>query len=303
MESENKVLRQQAITMAQNNKLLAARSRSLMQRSESLRNSDLRSSSSFGSRDGEIEGRAQKALNEKQQENQDLLIQCIAQPLGFAKERPIAASIIYRCLRHWRSFEVERTSIFDRIIQTVGHAIEAQENNDTLAYWLSNTSSLLLLLQRTLKVSSAAGMAPQRRRSSGSLFGRVTQSFRGIPRGVDISSVDGEVNGGSDSRPLSNTETKYLSTIEAKYPALLFKQQLTAYVEKIYGMIRDNLKKEISPQLGLCIQVPRKVSSITAPAANETLFVHWKDIVQSLNNYLSMMKANYPLVEKGVLLF
>ena len=63
------------------------------------------------------------------------------------------------------------------------------------------------------------------------------------------------MNGGSDSRPLSNTETKYLSTIEAKYPALLFKQQLTAYVEKIYGMIRDNLKKEISPQLGLCIQV------------------------------------------------
>lgn len=43
--------------------------------------------------------------------------------------------------------------------------------------------------------------------------------------------------------------------VEAKYPALLFKQQLTAYVEKIYGMIRDNLKKEISPLLGLCIQV------------------------------------------------
>lgn len=46
-----------------------------------------------------------------------------------------------------------------------------------------------------------------------------------------------------------------LRQVEAKYPALLFKQQLTAYVEKIYGMIRDNLKKEISPLLGLCIQV------------------------------------------------
>ena len=46
-----------------------------------------------------------------------------------------------------------------------------------------------------------------------------------------------------------------MSQIEAKYPAFLFKQQLTAYVEKIYGMVRDNLKKEISPQLGLCIQV------------------------------------------------
>lgn len=46
-----------------------------------------------------------------------------------------------------------------------------------------------------------------------------------------------------------------LDQVEAKYPALLFKQQLTAYVEKIYGMIRDNLKREISPLLGLCIQV------------------------------------------------
>jgi len=44
------------------------------------------------------------------------------------------------------------------------------------------------------------------------------------------------------------------SRVEAKYPALLFKQHLTAYVEKIYGMIRDKLKKEISPFLTMCIQ-------------------------------------------------
>ena len=46
-----------------------------------------------------------------------------------------------------------------------------------------------------------------------------------------------------------------LRQVEAKYPALLFKQQLTASLDKIYGMIRDNLKKEISPLLGLCSQV------------------------------------------------
>lgn len=45
------------------------------------------------------------------------------------------------------------------------------------------------------------------------------------------------------------------SKVDAKYPALLFKQHLTACVEKIYGMIRDALKKEISPFLNLCIQV------------------------------------------------
>ncbi|RRT75234.1 hypothetical protein B296_00013121 [Ensete ventricosum] len=43
--------------------------------------------------------------------------------------------------------------------------------------------------------------------------------------------------------------------VEAKYPALLFKQQLTAYVEKIYGIIRDNVKKDLSSLLSLCIQV------------------------------------------------
>lgn len=43
--------------------------------------------------------------------------------------------------------------------------------------------------------------------------------------------------------------------VEAKYPALLFKQQLTAYVEKIYGIIRDNLKKDLGSLLSLCIQV------------------------------------------------
>lgn len=53
-----------------------------------------------------------------------------------------------------------------------------------------------------------------------------------------------------------------LRQVEAKYPALLFKQQLTAFLEKIYGMMRDNLKKEISPLLGLCIQVSLVVSSL-----------------------------------------
>lgn len=72
----------------------------------------------------EVEEKPQKSLNEKQQENQELLIRCIAQHLGFAGSRPIAACIIYKCLLQWRSFEVERTSVFDRIIQTIGHAIE-----------------------------------------------------------------------------------------------------------------------------------------------------------------------------------
>ncbi|KAK4492484.1 hypothetical protein RD792_003293 [Penstemon davidsonii] len=290
LESENKVLRQQALAMAQNNKLLSRSSRSIMQRTESTtRNVDFHSVS-MNSRDQEMEDRPQKSLNDKQQEYQDLLIRCIAQHLGFSKGRPVAACIIYKCLRQWRSFEAERTSIFDRIIQTIGHAIETQDNNDILAYWLSNASTLLLLLQRTLKAGGTAGAAPQHRRSpSATLFGRMTQSFRGTPQGVNLSS-------------LSDDSSGTLRQVEAKYPALLFKQQLTAYVEKIYGMIRDNLKKEISPLLGLCIQAPRisranlmkgTARTLANAAAQEILIAHWQGIVKSLGNFLNILKMNH----------
>ncbi|GJM89588.1 hypothetical protein PR202_ga05794 [Eleusine coracana subsp. coracana] len=48
-----------------------------------------------------------------------------------------------------------------------------------------------------------------------------------------------------------------LHQIEARYPALLFKQQLVDLTEKVYGMISDKLKKELNPLLELCIQDPR----------------------------------------------
>ncbi|KAL6222010.1 hypothetical protein ACLB2K_005402 [Fragaria x ananassa] len=298
-ESENQVLRQQALTMSP--KALSSRPRTvIIQRTpengnivngESKFTSDL-SLSISSAREPESEEKPQKSLNEKQQENQELLIKCITQDLGFFGGRPIAACVIYKCLLHWRSFEVERTGIFDRVIQTVASAIEVQDNNDTLAYWLSNTSTLLLLLQHTLKASGAASLTPQRRRtSSASLFGRMSQGLRASPQSAGLSFLNGR--GG-----LGRLDD--LRQVEAKYPALLFKQQLTAFLEKIYGMIRDNLKKEISPVLGLCIQAPRtsRASLLKGRAqanavAQQALIAHWQSIVKSLDNYLKIMKANY----------
>ncbi|XP_012831451.1 PREDICTED: myosin-11-like [Erythranthe guttata] len=303
-ESENKVLRQQALAMAQNNKLLSRSSRSIMQVNLNKKKIFINiladilysaliydfHSTSMNMRESELDDRPQKSLNDKQQEYQDLLIRCVAQHLGFSRGRPVAACIIYKCLRQWHSFEVERTSIFDRIIQTIGNAIETQDNNDILAYWLSNASTLLLLLQRTLKAGGAAGAAPQHRRSpSATLFGRMTQSFRSTPQGVNLSVLNDDSAGS-------------LLQVDAKYPALLFKQQLTAYVEKIYGMIRDNLKKEISPQLGLCIQAPRisranlmkgTARTLANAAAQEILIAHWQGIVKSLGNFLNTLKTNH----------
>lgn len=52
--------------------------------------------------------------------------------------------------------------------------------------------------------------------------------------------------------------------MEAKYPALLFKQQLDAFVQKIFPMLRDNVKKEITPQLAACIHAPRQAGARAA---------------------------------------
>ncbi|KAK4432847.1 Myosin-17 [Sesamum alatum] len=224
-------------------------------------------------------------------ENQNVLINCISQELGFSDGKPVAASIIYESLLQWKSFEVERTSVFDRIIQTVASAIEVPDNDDVLAYWLCNTSTLLMLLQRTLKASGAASLTFQRRRpSSASPFGRMSQGLRASPQSAGLSFINGRMLGRVDD----------LRQVEAKYPALLFKQQLTALLEKIYGLIRDNLKKEIAPLLGLCIQAPRRSRSSLVKGrsranavAQQALIAHWQSIVKSLNNYLKIMKANY----------
>ncbi|XVF86852.1 hypothetical protein PTKIN_Ptkin18bG0075400 [Pterospermum kingtungense] len=292
LESENQVLRQQALTMSPTGRALAARPKTtIIQRTPENGNVANEEIKRALPNITETEEKPQKSLNEKQQENQELLIKCISQDLGFSGGKPVAACLIYKCLLHWRSFEVERTSIFDRIIQTIGASIEVPDNNDLLSYWLSNSSTLLLLLQRTLKASGAASLTPQRRRStSASLFGRMSQGLRGSPQSAGFSFLNGRVLGGLDDQ----------RQVEAKYPALLFKQQLTAFLEKIYGMIRDNLKKEISPVLASCIQAPRtsraslvKGRSQANAVAQQALIAHWQSIVKTSNNYLKTMRANY----------
>ncbi|KAL3532663.1 hypothetical protein ACH5RR_006184 [Cinchona calisaya] len=299
-ESENQVLRQQALTMSPTGKAVSARPKTtIIQRTPENGNilngetkvADDMTLAVASPKEPESEEKPQKSLNEKQQENQDLLIKCISQDLGFSGGKPIAACLIYKCLLHWRSFEVERTTVFDRIIQTIASAIEVSDNNDVLTYWLCNTSTLLMLLQHTLKATGAASLTPHRRRSSSaSLFGRMSQGLRGSPQSAGLSFLNGRLLGKLDD----------LRQVEAKYPALLFKQQLTAFLEKIYGMIRDNLKKEISPLLGLCIQAPRtsraslvKGRSQANAVAQQALIAHWQSIVKSLNTYLKIMKANY----------
>uniref|UniRef100_A0A452YL91 Dilute domain-containing protein n=1 Tax=Aegilops tauschii subsp. strangulata TaxID=200361 RepID=A0A452YL91_AEGTS len=90
--------------------------------------------------------------------------------------------------------------------------------------------------------------------------------------------------------------------IEAKYPAFLFKQQLTAFVEGLYGMIRDNVKKELSALLLHAIQVPRimKASMVRRSFGSSSLRgrsfsnqgSYWLAIVDNLNELLNILREN-----------
>lgn len=61
------------------------------------------------------------------QENVDALINCVTKDIGFSHGKPVAALTIYKCLLHWKSFEAERTNVFDRLIQMIGTAIEVKK--------------------------------------------------------------------------------------------------------------------------------------------------------------------------------
>ncbi|KAG8370850.1 hypothetical protein BUALT_Bualt13G0026200 [Buddleja alternifolia] len=218
---------------------------------------------------------------DRQHEDVDALMECVMKDVGFSQGKPVAAFTIYKCLLNWKSFEAERTSVFDRLIQMVGSAIEDQESNDHMAYWLSNTSTLLFLLQKSLK---PAGTTPARKpQPPTSLFGRMTMGFRSSPSSVSLAAAAAAL------------ET--VPQVEAKYPALLFKQQLTAYVEKIYGIIRDNLKKELGSLIALCIQAPRTSKGSVLRSGRsfgkDSSTNHWQGIIDCLNSILSTLKENF----------
>ncbi|PKI76827.1 hypothetical protein CRG98_002813 [Punica granatum] len=228
----------------------------------------------------ESDSKFRRSHIERQQESIDALIGCVTKNIGFSHGKPIAAFTIYKCLLNWKSFEAERTSVFDRLIQMIGSAIESEDNNDHMAYWLSNTSVLLFLLQKSLKAAGSTG-STRKPPAPTSLFGRMTMGFRSSPSSAHLAAAAATV----------------VRQVEAKYPALLFKQQLTAYVEKIYGIIRDNLKKELSSLLSLCIQAPRTSKGSVLRSGRsfgkDSPSNHWQSIIDSLNTLLCTLKENF----------
>ncbi|KAM3331661.1 hypothetical protein ACQJBY_027547 [Aegilops geniculata] len=233
----------------------------------------------------------QRVLNQKHQspqpqqpqDDQQWLLTCIPQYLGFSGSKPVATLLIYQCLLHWRSFEAMKTGVFDRILHAINSAIEAEHDVRTLAYWLSNLSALTVLLQRSFKTTRTALSTPQRRRFSSERTFHTSQTSN-----AGLAYLSGQSVVGATGLP----------QVEAKYPALLFKQQLVDLIEKVYGMISDSVKKELNPLLELCIQDPRTSHSNLAKSNTNGLgqqnqLAHWLNIVKVLANYLDVLKANH----------
>ncbi|CAL4937229.1 unnamed protein product [Urochloa decumbens] len=258
-EAENHVLRQQAMKARPDNMPLLN-----MHRKSNLANGSVHSDEQTPHGTPMEFGR--RSLVERHSESVDTLINCVVENVGFSEGKPVAAITIYKCLLHWRIFETDKTNVFDRLIQIFGSAMQKQDNNADLAYWLSNSSSLLIILQKSLKPPGSSVPTPMKiPQTQTSFLGRMV--FRASNITVDMDLV---------------------RQVEAKYPALLFKQQLTAFVEGLYGMIRDNVKREISSVLSLVIQAPRnaKAGLITDQGS------YWQMIVNHLNDLLKVLQEN-----------
>ncbi|CAJ1932955.1 unnamed protein product [Sphenostylis stenocarpa] len=267
METENQVLRQQTLLSSSSKRMsgkfspatTTVNTRSFLIKVRQLAQQTSNPAKTFGSEDSKV----RRSLMERHQESVEILFKCVTKDLGFSEGKPVAAFTLYNCLLHWKSFEAEKTSIFDRLIQIIGSEIEDPDKNDCMAYWLSNTSSLFFHLHRCLRVPAA-----RKPPTPTSFFGRMAQGFR-------------------SSNSLSSSAFDVVHQVDAKYPALLFKQQLAAYVEKIYGIVRENFKTDLSPLLSSCIQADRASNDNSEQAGS------WLSIKECLDKYLKIMKENY----------
>ncbi|TXG61785.1 hypothetical protein EZV62_013148 [Acer yangbiense] len=229
---------------------------------------------------GLSESRQSKLTAERHQENYAFLSRCIKENLGFNNGKPLAACIVYKCLIHWRAFESERTVIFDYIIAGINDVLKVEGELIFLqTYWLSNSSALLCLLQRNLRSNGFLSASTQRTPGSTGLPGRVAYGLKSPIKYI-----------GFDSMPHA----------EARFPAILFKQQLTACVEKLFGVIRDNLKKELGPLLGSCIQVPKpsrvhagKSSRSPGGVPQQSHSSQWDSIIKFLDSLMSRLRENH----------
>ncbi|GLC45482.1 hypothetical protein PLESTB_000318800 [Pleodorina starrii] len=222
--------------------------------------------------------------------------------MGFHEGRPVAAIAIFRYCLHVGAFQADRTTFFDRVVGVIAQQLErGQEDNNCLSYWLTNTVTLHHLLTKNLKLAtSKAGSGA----ASGGVAGTTaaTTAIAATRSTVDamFGSYNGVVPPGSLPQQAKNASGGgggaggVCKQVEARYPAMLFKQQLDAFVQKIFPSIRDNVRKEITPLLSYCIHSPGYMATGFGSVAHQNIsHKPWADVLKVLDTLLGEVKANH----------
>lgn len=225
------------------------------------------SSPAMDRRQKELVALQHQLMQEKRNADQETLLTVLRSDLGFVGDRPIAAVLIFRCCLEWKAFQADRAPLFDRINQTMNEQVEVlQDDNSRLAYWMTNAVALIHLIRSYVKPAAAS---PTKRRQS---TGGQQQSSRGVlgSAGKNLSAALGRAAGQSAAEDGEEQPDVAASKVQAHYPGTLFKQQLDAFVQRIFPILRDNVKNEISLHLAYCIHDPLLVIPSSANASEQS---------------------------------
>ncbi|KAL4581318.1 hypothetical protein LXL04_017530 [Taraxacum kok-saghyz] len=206
------------------------------------------------------------ALNIELQKN---YIERFTEEIRFSHGKPVAAFTIYKRLLEKKYIEAESTTAFDGLIYFFSSAIQVKENSKHMAYWLSNASTLLFLIQISLKRDGTSSV--QKRRPPTFPLGKTTWEF-----GPSLYCVDDHAE--------VEVAAMVVQQVEGKKPALVFMQHLTGYIQKMYDIIFINLRKELGSILTSCIQ---EMSTGMLKSSS-----YWQKIIKLLDTFLNIFKEN-----------
>ena len=240
--------------------------------------------------------------------DRELLRAALRTDLGFVDGKPVAADLIFRCCVEWKSFETDDIAMLAGINETIREEIELfKEDNGRLSYWLANTVALVNLMQTYIKPAEGSD-AELDLPAFHELF-----VFSALNR---IQTVQGTtVKGSSHSQNKGAAES--IPQMDAKNHQVVFKAQLVALAQRSFQLLRDNVKVDISPQVGAAIDhhalhdgdgamhwpssgAP-SIRSESHSVLDTTWTASWRRVVGVFNSLLTTLRGNHvpkPLVQK-----
>ncbi|KAF3457491.1 hypothetical protein FNV43_RR02149 [Rhamnella rubrinervis] len=220
---------------------------------------------------GVSDSKMRRSQRERQHESLDALTTCVTRDIGFSEGKPVAALTIYKFLLHWKSFEAERTSVFDRLVNMIGDAIKGLASkglaedfgvlglliNITGACFVSSVGLFLILSSdsSSFNVVLTALSVFRKPPTPTSLFGRMTQGFRSSSANLQVGPLDvapknsrgvSKPNGGSNSSsPAVNPWGRVVDNLNGLLSILQEKFVPPVLVQKIFTQVFSYINVEV----------------------------------------------------------